>query len=178
MEALLEEEAANEEARKAQIALEAKEEQRRKLKNREALIDELQYSSAPAQNILQVFAETRAQQTTSTLPQPAPPRVSQFSTGIQFGRGQQGDFLQVPRVEEGPLYAYEPPTRVINGPIPPTYSQVDTDGYLAFVRRETDAECAGGYRSRTGCLRALEEAFVGLYYSPPLKIPNQNDMVC
>ena len=170
LEALLELEAVQEESRRAQIAMEEREEKRRKIRNKEALIDELMFSTANARNIVQTFAETRVQDPvpTSTLPPaPAATRATQFSTGIQIGRGSgQMEFLPVPRMDDTPLYKYDAPQRLFDGPVPPTWQQVDHDGYLSHIRSATDEEKAGGYSSHVGCLRALEEAMSGLYYKP------------
>ena len=129
------------------------------------------FSTANARNIVQTFAESRAQDAVaiSALPasQPAPAaaRATQFSTGIQIGRGSgQTDFLPVPRVDDTPLFKYEAPQRPLDGPVPPTWQDVDQHGYLSHIRGASDEEKAGGYSSRIGCLRALEEAMAGLYY--------------
>lgn len=173
LEALLELEAAQEEARRAQIALEAKEEKRRKIRNKEALIDELMFSTANARNIVQTFAETRAQdaalQSSQVVTQMPPAvRATQFSTGIQIGRGSgQTEFLPVPRIDDTPLYHYEAPQRLFDGPPPPVWDDVDSQGYLSHIRTALDEENAGGYSPHIGCLRALQEAMAGLYYQAP-----------
>ncbi|KAK3916224.1 CDK-activating kinase assembly factor MAT1 [Frankliniella fusca] len=170
LEALLEQEAAIEEARRAQIAMEEKEEKRRKIRNKEALIDELMFSTGNARNIVQTFAESRAQdaasQAAQASPVPAPTvRATQFSTGIQIGRGSgHVEFLPVPRVDDTPLFHYEAPTRIFDGPAPPTLLDVDQNGYLNHIRTASEEERAGGYNSNISCLRALEEAMSGLYY--------------
>lgn len=167
----MEQEAALEEARRAQIVLEEREEKRRKIRNKEALIDELMFSSANARNIVQTFAESRAQDVaaltapSASQPAPAASRATQFSTGIQIGRGSgQIEFLPVPRVDDTPLFKYEAPQRQFDGPFPPSWQQVDQHGYLSHIRGASDEEKAGGYSSHIGCLRALEEAMAGLYY--------------
>lgn len=170
LEALLEQEAAMEEARRAQLAMEEKEEKRRKIRNKEALIDELMFSTGNARNIVQTFAESRAQDAASQAAQassvPAPAvRATQFSTGIQIGRGSgHVEFLPVPRTDDTPLFHYEPPQRIFDGPAPPTLLDVDQNGFLAHIRSASEEERAGGYNSNISCLRALEEAMSGLYY--------------
>lgn len=170
LEALLELEAAQEEARRAQIAFEEKEEKRRKLRNKEALIDELMFSSGNARNIVQTFAESRAQdaalQSVQVAPQPPPAsRLAQFSSGIQIARGSgQNDFLPVPKVDDTPLFCYEPPQRLFDGPEPPSWQDVDGQGYLSHIRGASEEEKAGGYIPHIGCLRALQDAMAGLYY--------------
>lgn len=166
LELMLEQEAALEEARRAQIALEEKEEKRRKIRNKEALIDELMFSNANAQSIIQTFAESRAQDVPAKpTVAPVPVRATQFSSGIQIGRGSgQVEFLPVPRIDDTPLYQYEAPQRLFDGPDPPTSQQVITEGYLTHIRGASEEERAGGYNSHIGCLRALEDAMAGLYY--------------
>lgn len=165
---MLEQEAAQEEARRAQIALEEKEERRRKIRNKEALIDELMFSNANAQSILQTFAESRAQDSPvkPTLPSaPVAVRATQFSSGIQIGRGSgQVEFLPLPKIDDTPLYQYEAPERLFDGPDPPSSQQVSQGGYLNHIRGASEEERAGGYSSHIGCLRALEDAMAGLYY--------------
>ncbi|KAJ1530567.1 hypothetical protein ONE63_005452 [Megalurothrips usitatus] len=168
LEALLEEEAAQEEARRAQIAMEEKEEKRRKIRNKEALIDELMFSTGNAQSIVRTFAESRAQDAAAlaqAAPAPVPVKATQFSTGIQIGRGSGHiEFLPVPRADDTPLFHYEAPQRLFDGPSPPSWQEVDQLGYLAHIRGASDEERAGGYNSHIGCLRALEDAMAGLYY--------------
>lgn len=59
--------------------------------------------------------------------------MTQFSTGVKFTRGSGQK--QIPLIEEGPLYKYEPqaiPDRV--GPDPPSVQEIVNNGYLRHVR--------------------------------------------
>jgi CDK-activating kinase assembly factor MAT1 len=70
----------------------------------------------------------------------------------------------VPKIEEGPLYVYEAPRQPTDGPLPPTWADLEVKGYIKHVECETDEHLAGGYKSNISCLRALQEALAGLYH--------------
>lgn len=159
LEEMLEIEKQIEEARRKEVQLEEMEAKKRKIREKEALIDELMFSNADAKNIVSTFAqqiqEEKAKEPIS--------RVSQFSTGIQFGRQSQATFLPVP-VEEGPLYCYEPINLCIDGPRPPSATEIMEKGFIKHVRSETDQERAGGFVSNIACTRALKDAMMGLFH--------------
>lgn len=115
-----------------------------------------------------------------------PVTKNEFSTGVKFG---QQAFLPVPKVEEGPLYVYQKPTIITDGPQPPKAEEIEAKGYIQFIRyihtydiskivwcltqcflfsvysAENAVERAGGYRSIISCQRALQEALQGLFHS-------------
>lgn len=163
LEELLEEEKIQEEARKRLVAEEEREEKKKKLQAKEALIDELMFSNSDAKNIVKSFAETI--QAVKEEQEKGKSKATAFSTGIKFGKQSQQGFLPVPKVEEGEPFMYKKLTMIIDGPEPPNWEKIEMDGYLANVRAETDQERAGGYQSNIACMRALQEAFVGLYSS-------------
>ncbi|PSN37594.1 CDK-activating kinase assembly factor MAT1 [Blattella germanica] len=163
LEELLEEEKHQEEIRKKEILRIEQEEKKKKVRDKEALIDELMFSNADAKNIVETFASSM-QAAKEEVKQVAPVvKASQFSTGIKFGRQSQQTFLPIPRVEEGPLYVYEAPKQPVDGPIPPTTSDVEMKGYMKYVEHEKEEHRAGGYKANISCIRALQEAFAGLY---------------
>jgi CDK-activating kinase assembly factor MAT1 len=135
----------------------------KKIRDKEALIDELMFSNADARNILETFANNVQVAKEEVKPAPVA-KATQFSTGIKFGRQRQQNFLPVPKIEEGPLYVYEPPRQPVDGPIPPTWSDLEAKGYIKHVEREKDEHKAGGYTANISCLRALQEALAGLYH--------------
>lgn len=162
LEELLELEKQQEELRKKELKQEEEEAKRKKIREKEALIDELMFSTENAKNIVETFAQS-VQQAKEEAKQVPVSKISQFSTGIQFGRQSQVNFLPVP-IEEGPQFIYTPPVLVTEGPQPPVEDELEQKGYLRNVRSETEAERAGGYRSQIACLRALQEALAGLYH--------------
>ncbi|XP_067012346.2 CDK-activating kinase assembly factor MAT1 [Anabrus simplex] len=161
LENMLEFEKAQEELRKKELMKLEEEEKKKKLRDKEALIDELMFSTEDANNIVQTFAQ-QAQATKEEFKLPPPvTRATQFSTGIEFG---QQAFLPLPKVDEGEPFVYKAPVVEMDGPVPPSWQQLEDAGYLKHVRGETAQDRAGGYRANISCLRALQEALVGLYH--------------
>lgn len=167
LEELLELEKHIDEQRKMQIQIEEIETKKKKIREKEALIDELMFSSGDAKNIVDSFAQ-QAQQTKEEN-SVQPPKVTQFSSGIQFGRQTQATFLPVPS-DEGPLYTYKQPVLPIDGPRTPSDKDILDKGFLNHVRSETVQEKAGGFVSNIACKRALQEAMMGLFHSH--KVPS------
>ncbi|KAK6642328.1 hypothetical protein RUM43_003829 [Polyplax serrata] len=161
LEEILEEEKMQEEARRKILAQEEREEKEKKIKAKEALIDELMFSHSDAKSIVKNFSETLQASKEET--EKAKPKVTQFSTGIKFSRqGQQG-FLPVPKEQEGEPFIYKKCVMLVDGPEPPSWEGIQCDGYLVNIRAENEQERAGGFRSNIACMRALQEAFVGLF---------------
>lgn len=161
LEEILEEEKIQEETRKKLLAQEEKEEKEKKMKAKEALIDELMFSNTDARAIVNSFAETL--KTVKEEQEKPKQKQNQFSTGIKFGRKVLQNFLPVPKVEEGEPFIYKKMVMVIDGPEPPSWKSIENDGYLVNIRSENEQERAGGYQSNIACMRALQEAFVGLF---------------
>ncbi|XP_019559457.2 CDK-activating kinase assembly factor MAT1 [Aedes albopictus] len=164
LEQLIEIEKEQTDQRKKELAMIEAENRKQKAKNKEDLIDSLMESYEDASAIVDKFAH-RAEQQQIPLPKPmAPPAPKQthFSTGIKF-QSQHG-FLPVPKIEEGPTYVYEAQIYPKEGPAQPTLADIDTKGYIKHIRSETQAERAGGFRTNISCLRAIQEALVGLYH--------------
>lgn len=163
LEELLEEEKQQDEIRKKELVKLEQEEKKKKVRDKEALIDELMFSNADAKNILETFANN-VQAAKEEVKVVTAVRATQFSTGIKFGHQRQQNFLPVPKIEEGPLYVYEAPRQTTDGPLPPTWADLEVKGYINQVEREREEHRAGGYRSNISCLRALQEALAGLYH--------------
>ncbi|RZF44645.1 hypothetical protein LSTR_LSTR000597 [Laodelphax striatellus] len=166
LEELLEEEKHIDQIRKKEIVKEELELKRKKIKEKEDLIDELMFSNQDAKKIVNEFAQisqAAAKEMESSKPT-APPRASQFSTGIKFGRTSQQSAYHIPIIEDGPLYTYKEPEIVVDGPEPPVWSEIETGRYIVHMRPETVEERAGGYTANIACMRALQEAFMGLYH--------------
>lgn len=163
LEELLELEKQMEEQRKQELQLEEIENKKKKIREKEALIDELMFSNADAKNIVDTFAQ-QAQQHKEEKAKPPPPKVTQFSTGIQFGRQAQSTFLPVP-TDEGPLFSYKSIVFPTEGPRTPTDIDIVSKGFINHIRSETEQERAGGFQANIACKRALQEAMTGLFHS-------------
>lgn len=176
LEELIELEKQKEKAKVLELAQMDKEIEKNKIREKEALIQELMFSEGNAKSIVKTFASVI--QATKEEKQAAAPvqKVTQFSSGIKFGNQGGNSFLPVPKVEEGPLYSYTEIRQDIEGPAPPDMRELQTRGYLKNVRTENSAERAGGFRANIACLRALQEAMVGLYHNP-VDRPNEAMMI-
>ncbi len=60
-----------------------------------------------------------------------PVNKNEFSTGVKFG---QQAFLPVPKIEEGPMYVYKKPILITDGPQPPKPEDIESKGYIKFIR--------------------------------------------
>ncbi|XP_037956206.1 CDK-activating kinase assembly factor MAT1-like [Teleopsis dalmanni] len=159
---LIEIERVQEETRRQElVALEA-EQKKKKVRDKEAMIDELMFSGKNATEIVNEYAE-KAEKLREEQKKVPPP--VQFSSGVKFGRDKDQVYLPVPKAEEGPLYVHVLPKLYMLGPTPPTADDIQKKNYLAHIRQETTAERAGGYRANMACQRALQEAYMGLYFS-------------
>lgn len=105
---------------------------KKKLKEKEALIDELMFSHKDASSILKGYAENVEKLREEERTLPAVKKATEFSTGVKFG--QQTQFLPLPKVEEGPLYTYETPILLVDGPIAPDMIEIECRGYTKHVR--------------------------------------------
>nr|CAI5830892.1 unnamed protein product [Callosobruchus analis] len=163
LEEILELEKQMEEQRKKEIHMEEIETKKKKIQDKEALIDELMFSNSDAKNIIETFAQ-QAQQAKEENANKLPQRATKFSTGIQIGRQSNTTFLPVP-IDEGPLYTYKPISFPVDGPKPPATEEIISRGFINHVRAETEQERAGGYKSIIACSRALQDAMSGLFHS-------------
>lgn len=137
---------------------------KRKTIEKEKLIDELMFSSENAQSIIQTYANKVEEEKKEQELAPPPPKLTKFSSGIKFSSSSlQQQYLPIPKVEEGPLYVYEEPELILNGPTVPSLEVIEAKKYTKHIRAEGQAERAGGFQSKISCLRALQEAMQGLY---------------
>ncbi|XP_012283951.1 CDK-activating kinase assembly factor MAT1 [Orussus abietinus] len=165
LEQLLELERLQEEEKRLELAKHEVETKKKKIREKEALIDELMFSEENAKDIVQTFASAvqAAKEEVKSVPVV---KATQFSTGIKFGKQGTQSFLPLPKVEEGPTYSYTPIRQEIEGPDAPSWRDLQTKGYVSHIRAENSAERAGGFKSNIACLRALQEAMAGLYHDP------------
>ncbi|RZC33923.1 CDK-activating kinase assembly factor MAT1 [Asbolus verrucosus] len=162
LEELLEYEKQQQELRKQEIFIEESEIKKKKIREKEALIDELMFSSENAKNIVETFAQ-QVKEAKEEEAKAAPVKKTHFSSGIQFGRNSQTSFLPVP-IEDGPLFIFKPLSVQTDGPKLPTEDEIVDKGYTNHVRTENEQERAGGFKSNIACMRALQDAFSGLYH--------------
>lgn len=95
---------------------------------------------------------------------PPPPKVTKFSSGINFSSNFQQQYLPVPKVDDGPTYVYQEPVFPLhNGPPVPSLQEIEARKYSKHIRTENNVERAGGFQSKISCYRALQEAMQGLY---------------
>lgn len=154
-----------EEEKIIELAQQDLETEKNKIREKEALIQELMYSEGNADSIVKTFAS--AIQASKEEKKAAPiQKVTQFSSGIKFGNQGGHNFMPVPKVDDAPLFSYEEITQNIDGPSPPNCRELQTRGYINHIRPENPAERAGGFKANIACLRALQEAMVGLYHNP------------
>ncbi|EZA46924.1 hypothetical protein DMN91_004844 [Ooceraea biroi] len=165
LEEMIELEKQKEEERRVELAKEEVEAKRKRIREKEALIDELTFSDASAKNIVESFASAIQTQKKEAKANSAI-KATQFSTGIKFGNQGNQNYISVPKVEEGPLYSYTPIRQQIEGPSPPGWRELQARGYVSHIRSESQVERAGGFKAHVACLRALQEAMAGLYHNP------------
>ncbi|XP_076169758.1 CDK-activating kinase assembly factor [Ptiloglossa arizonensis] len=164
LEEMIELEKQKEEERRLELVKAEMEAKKKKIREKEALIDELTFSEGNAKNIVETFAS--AIQASKKEIKAVPSKVTQFSTGIKFGNQGTQNYLPVPKLDDGPLYSYTPIGQSTDGPTPPGWRELQARGYVSHVRAESSAERAGGFKAHVACLRALQEAMAGLYHNP------------
>uniref|UniRef100_A0A1B6M6R1 CDK-activating kinase assembly factor MAT1 n=1 Tax=Graphocephala atropunctata TaxID=36148 RepID=A0A1B6M6R1_9HEMI len=162
LEELLEEEKHVDELRKRELIKEEQEIKKKKLKDKEALIDELMFSNADAKHILSTFAQNTIAAKEEEKPLVA--KASQFSTGIKFGRQNTG-FTMLPKIEEAPPYVYIPAKVQLEGPNVPQWSEL-SNGFIENTRAEALDQRAGGFTAKYACMRALQDSLDGLFLTP------------
>lgn len=163
LEILLEQEKETAEMRKKEIEQLEELSKKKKTIEKEKLIDELMFSSENAQSILKTYANKVEEEKKELELAPPPPKITKFSSGVMFSSSIQQQYLPIPKVDEGPLYEYNEPEFVLNGPAIPSLESPDLKKYTKHIRAEGPAERAGGFQSKISCLRALQEAMQGLY---------------
>lgn len=105
---------------------------KKKIKEKEALIDELMFSYEDASKIVDGYAKQAEKTREEALVLPVAKSQIEFSTGVKFG--QPAQFLPMPKLDEGPTYAYETPTIISDGPLPPSLAEIETNGYTKYIR--------------------------------------------
>lgn len=163
LEILLEQEKETAEMRKKELENLEELSKKKKTIEKEKLIDELMFSSENAQSILQTYTNKVEEEKKEQELAPPLPKLTKFSSGVRFSSSIQQQYLPIPKLEEGPLYVYEEPEVILNGPAVPPLNQIEAKKYTKHIRSENATERAGGFQSKISCLRALQEAMQGLY---------------
>lgn len=132
LELELEREQAEDEERRVERETIENDAKKKKLKEKEALIDELMFSYEDASTILKGYAENVEKLREEEKVLPVVKKQTEFSTGVKFGH--QAHFLPVPKIEEGPLYSYEKLEVKVEGPIAPDMIEIECKGYTRHVR--------------------------------------------
>lgn len=99
------------------------------MKDKEALIDELMSSHVDAATIVSDYAN-KAEKIREEA-KVVPVNKNEFSTGVKFG---QQAFLPVPKIDEGPMFSYKKPILISDGPPPPKVEDIESKGYINFIR--------------------------------------------
>lgn len=163
LEEIIELEKQQEELRRNFIKMEEVSSKKKKITQKEALIDELMFSNANASNIVEHFAQSKQQEVEVMPDMKMPEKLSHFSTGVKFGASINSSFLPV-KIDEGPLFIYKPVSLLIDGPRPPVTKEIINGGFVNHIRQETNSERAGGFKAHIACQRALQDAFAGLFH--------------
>lgn len=132
LELVLEQEKAEDEERRLEREAIENDAKKKKLKEKEALIDELMFSYEDASQIVEGYAKQAEKIREEAKALPAAKPQTEFSTGVKFG--QQAQFLPLPKLEEGPLYTYEPPILTVAGPEVPDMIDIECQGYTRHIR--------------------------------------------
>lgn len=132
LEMVLEQEKSAEDDRRMEIQMIEIEAKKKKLKEKEALIDELMFSYEDASTIVKGYAEQVEKIDEESKVLPVVKAQTEFSTGVKFGQPSQ--FLPVPKMEAGPTYTYEEPVVFIDGPAAPDLAEVEARAYTKHIR--------------------------------------------
>jgi len=150
-----------EEKHNKQVKLELKvleeAEKKKKIENKEKLIDDLMFGEKDASKILAEHRETVAREERAK---------AVFSTGLDNETGGGGTGPAPGPAPAAQLYRYTAPQLPLAGPAAPNSPELQQAGFTRHIRAASSQERAGGYREELGCQRALQEAMAGLYFMP------------
>lgn len=167
LEEIIEKERVELERREKELRAYESEIRKRKKYEKACLIKELMYSKKDAKEIVGDYNERVHKLNEELKSVPPPKQATEFSTGIKFSAGTSVPCMFIPKIEEGPMFVYEPVIIDLDGPSAPKRKDIAEHGFLRHLRHETIAEKAGGYEIMLACQRALQEAMQGLYTKLP-----------
>lgn len=141
---MLAQEVMDKDRRQKEMTLEMIQEKEMKEKSKEKLIDDLMFSDTDASQIVEQHKRAK------------------FSTGIDVGPGaNNGSKGVIPEFIPSKPYKYESLVHNLEGPDLPE----ELSKYYSFVRKPEDFEKASGFHESIPCVRALQEAMCGLFYT-------------
>lgn len=156
---LIEEEKMHTQYKRDEVLRDEAEQRTKKLRVDSELIDSLAHSNSDARDIVNTYTHKKEE-----IPVPKPKPISKpinftkFSTGVKFNQSS----ISI-SIKEGPLFKYEPVSHKLNGPSCPDITQLDSLGYMKYIRRESPQELAGGFLIKTSCLHYVQECVSALY---------------
>lgn len=156
LKATLETEKLNAEEKRKQLLLEEKDQLTQKRKDKESLINDLIYASAPAEEVIARHLHVKRQQEQEDIEK----KSFFFSEKNKLKNMTQ---LSNKPIIEAPLFEYKAIKMEWYGPSPPESEAVERNGYLNHIRAASESEKAGGYSESIACRRAIQEAFDCLF---------------
>lgn len=160
LDELIEEEKMHSQYKRDEVLRDEAEQRTKKLRVDAELIDSLAQSNSDAKDIVNTYAHIKEE-----IPAPKPKSTSKapinftkFSTGVKFNQSS----ISIP-IKEGPLFKYEPVYHQLNGPSCPDIFNLDSLGYMKYLRSESKQELAGGFLMKTACLHYVQECVSALY---------------
>lgn len=160
LDELIEEEKMHTQYKRDEVLRDEAEQRSKKLRVDAELIDSLAFSNSDAMDIVNTYTHIKEE-----IPAPKPKPVSKppinftkFSTGVKFNQSS----VSIP-IKEGPLFKYEPVSHQLNGPSCPDITQLESLGYMKYIRAESLQEIAGGLLMKTSCLHYIQECVSALY---------------
>jgi len=160
LDELIEEEKMHTQYKRDEVLRDEAEQRSKKLRVDAELIDSLARSNSDAKDIVNTYAHIKEE---IPVPKPklinkAPINFTKFSTGVKFNQSS----VSIP-IKEGPLFKYEPVYHQLNGPFCPDVTDLESLGYMKYIRGETNQELAGGFLIKTSCLLYIQECVSALY---------------
>lgn len=140
----------------------------RKVQNKEKLIDDLMFSDVDAGAIIKDH-ESKISETDGNFAKCATGAEVAAASRAGIGNSQkQMPFNGTNTISEEKPFIYEPLNTYYEGPNPPSWEEIRTDGYYKYIRPAEQGEKAAGYVENIACWRALQEAMCGLYFEHSL----------
>lgn len=160
LDELIEEEKMHTQYKRDEVLRDEAEQRSKKLRVDAELIDSLAHSNSDAKDIVNIYAHKKEEiPVPKSKPTSKPPiNFTKFSTGVKFNQSS----ISIP-IKEGPLFKYEPVYHKLNGPSCPDISQLESLGYMKYIRGESGSELAGGFLIKTSCLHYVQECVSALY---------------
>jgi len=124
-----------------------------KEKSKQDLIDDLMFSDTDANEIIAKHASNANK---------VPANVSKI---LEDSRNSVSNITKVNPIAEGVPFVYTEMVIEIEGPQPPAENEVKSSQFTSHVRPLELGERAAGFSEDLACLRSLQDAMAGLYYS-------------